>query len=226
MRDYVARRVSAEDAPYLLAPLVVACSTTSNTSGTYYAFLKGMSNWGAKSKHPPRKHVAQPVRLTQPVFNPHVDCVAEARCEDVCALAKSLPDDLDVAYLDPPYNEVSFGGHFHLYNTLARGVMPAAVTKVSGVDVAWQRSPFYCKASARASLEELLRVLTAKCTYVLLSYSDEGHLDASDVDALLEPYDVEKREKQHARFSNTGDKGAKKRRVVTEQLFIVSKKKV
>jgi adenine-specific DNA-methyltransferase len=89
---------------------------------------------------------------------------------------------VDVAYLDPPYNQHPYGSNYHVLNTVALWDKPELTEKIQGRNKAairedWQterRSAYNYKASALAEYRKTLQALQAR--YVLTSYSTDGYI--------------------------------------------------
>jgi adenine-specific DNA-methyltransferase len=236
-----AARARAEEAPewarpYLLAPLLVQCSIQANTHGIFNAFCKGKDGigmWGGGSASTERL-VRDTLVVPTPVFNPHTDCV-DVRCtqEDANHLLHRLLDAggempaLDLIYVDSPYNQHSYGSNYGVLNILADNRMPANVSANSGIPSEWQRSKYYKKSTIAEAMRDLLEAGTHLSRYMLISFSDEGHLKANDWAALLEPYTTEVFRKEDHR-STLGVRNPTKRgkTTVVEMLYLVSRKEV
>ena len=81
----------------------------------------------------------------------------------------------DVVYLDPPYTKRQYASYYHILETIALNDEPE-VQGVCGLRP-WKEkaSPFCYKRRALSALINLIEQLPANC--ILLSYSDEGHVD-------------------------------------------------
>jgi adenine-specific DNA-methyltransferase len=101
---------------------------------------------------------------------------------DAQALAEQLADDggVDLAYLDPPYNQHPYGANYHVLNTIALGDQPPfgptiGLRDKSAIRTDWRtarRSAYNHRRDAFAALDQLLA--TVKARYILLSYSTDG----------------------------------------------------
>lgn len=90
----------------------------------------------------------------------------------------------DVAYVDPPYNQHSYLGNYHVWETLVRwdDPEPYGVAR-KRADVRTRKSDFNSKRRHRESVRELLELLDARV--VVLSFSDEGYLELDDIAGML-----------------------------------------
>jgi adenine-specific DNA-methyltransferase len=105
-----------------------------------------------------------------------------ATCLDAHAAAAVL--EADVAYLDPPYNQHSYLGNYHVWESLVLWDKP----EVYGVackrsDVKLRKSVFN---SRRGSEEALHRLLSAvRAPTLVLSFSDEGFVAREAMEKML-----------------------------------------
>jgi adenine-specific DNA-methyltransferase len=108
--------------------------------------------------------------------------------------------EADILYLDPPYNQHSYLGNYHVWETLVLWDRP----KTYGVarkreDVRHRKSPFNSKRSAKEALARLLS--RAQARHVLLSFSDEGFLKAEEIEELLRDWGhVLRLSRRHKRY--------------------------
>ncbi len=197
----------------LLASLLEAIPSVSNTSGTYGAFLKF---WEARSK--------KSLTLTVP---PLIYSKLEHRIFrlDGTRLIKDI--DCDVLYLDPPYNARQYATNYHVLETVARWDAPAIYGK-SGLRPYEREKSAYCrKQAALAALQET--VLNARCRLFLLSYSSEGimpHDAILDILALRGNVTVE--QTSYRRYRSDSDHATrqyKPEKLVIERIYVVSSSK-
>jgi adenine-specific DNA-methyltransferase len=151
-----------------LTSLIEACDRVDSTVGLQMAYLK---TWAARA--------SQPLRLRMPEV---LDGGGSASCLDAREAAGMR--EVDVAYLDPPYNQHSYLGNYHVWETLARGDRP----EVYGVackraDVRERGSAFNRRATMEAAFAEVLARVRAK--RIVVSFSDEGYLALPRLRELL-----------------------------------------
>jgi adenine-specific DNA-methyltransferase len=153
----------------VLTSLVEAADRVDSTTGLQMAYLK---TWA------PRSYNDLELRLPPPVPGP----VGRVVREDANALAPAL--DVDLVYVDPPYNQHSYFSNYHVWETLVRWDAPARYG-VAGkrVDCRERKSRYNSRREAPAALAGLLGSLTAP--WLLLSFNDEGFHDPAEVGALL-----------------------------------------
>jgi adenine-specific DNA-methyltransferase len=158
--------------PLLLAPLLAKASVHANTSGVFKGFYKGKHGSGQFGGHgrDALTRILGDIRLTPPVLS-RFECSVEVRQQDANILVKSL-DPVDVAYIDPPYNQHPYGSNYFMLNLLAEYREPSEISTVSGIPVDWNRSRYNQRAEAETALLELVDACPAK--YLLISYNSEG----------------------------------------------------
>jgi adenine-specific DNA-methyltransferase len=119
-----ARLLSEIEERYLLAALIDSVDRVANTAGTYYAYLKSITRKAAHSLQ---------FALPEIINNGQKNTVHLA---DACDLVGST--EVDVLYLDPPYNERNYAGYYHFPETLARQEEPEVVGRAGVPCVRWQ----------------------------------------------------------------------------------------
>lgn len=160
--------------PFLLAPLIAKASVHANTSGVFKGFYKskeGVGQYGGQGRNALSRIVAE-IELPMPLFSNYSSEVTVLR-EDANALAPCLPE-LDMAYLDPPYNQHPYGSNYFMLNVLADYVEPVAMSAVSGIPKDWNRSVYNDKRHAEDALFALVDALPA--SHIMISYNSEGFI--------------------------------------------------
>ena len=155
--------------PVLLTSLLEAADRVDSTTGVQMAYLK---EWA------PRSYQALRLRLPELLAGP-----GHAVSGDALTLAPTLPG-VDVAYLDPPYNQHRYFTNYHAWETLVRWDAPAhygVACKRLDAREPHTRSPFNARATMATALAESMRNLRARLTVV--SISDESWLS---LEGLLE----------------------------------------
>jgi adenine-specific DNA-methyltransferase len=154
----------------LLTSLLEAADRVDSTTGVQMAYLK---TWA------PRSHRPLELRLPELLTGTGTAVRGEAT-----ALAGELPE-VDLAYIDPPYNGHSFFSNYHIWETLVAWDRPAHYgTACKRVDCREEatRSPFNRRATFRPALERVVREVRARL--VVLSFSDEGWIGLRELAAL------------------------------------------
>ncbi|WP_461248537.1 DNA adenine methylase, partial [Treponema sp. R6D11] len=104
--------VPKEHQKYFLAPLLSEASVHANTSGVFKGFYKnketGVGQFGGKNKDALFR-ITSDITLPFPVFS-NFNCETIICNGDSNEIIRSLPE-VDVAYLDPPYNQHPYGSN-------------------------------------------------------------------------------------------------------------------
>lgn len=171
----------------LLAPLLYAASFVSNTSGVFKSFHHG---WGGRTKTAleriDSKLWLEPSRFCE-VGSPK-STMAEMWCEDAQILAEKMQGfEVDVAYLDPPYNQHAYSSNYHVLNSLTSWEqidLPSPDTKgfKSGIDRAWRKERSSAYNSAKYAKDAYIKLVqTINARYILTSYSTDGNIPVQDI---------------------------------------------
>lgn len=171
--------------PYFLAPLLYAASVHTNTSGVFKGFYKnaeGIGQFGGRGRNALQRICAD-IELQMPVFS-RFDCEYHVLQGDAAVLPSVLPE-LDMAYIDPPYNQHPYGSNYFMLNLLLRNKAPEACSAVSGIPQDWNRSAYNKRCAAAESLARLLAELPAR--FILISYNSEGFISPAEMQRLLSP---------------------------------------
>ena len=151
-----------------LTSLIEACDRVDSTVGLQMAYLK---TWAARA--------SQPLRLRLPEI---LDGEGSASCLDAREAAGR--HDVDVAYLDPPYNQHSYLGNYHLWETLVRGDEPEVYgVACKRIDVRQRASAFNRRATMETAFADVLSSVRAK--RIVVSFNDEGYLALPRLRELL-----------------------------------------
>ncbi|MEM8607283.1 MAG: DNA adenine methylase [Myxococcota bacterium] len=152
-----------------LVSLMEAADRVDSTTGVQMAYLK---------KWAPRAHKDLTLRLPAIVSGP-------GRALQLDAREAAAEVDADVAYLDPPYNQHSYMGNYHVWETLVRWDAPDTYGVANKrVQCKAYKSPFNSKPRIREAFEEATDAVRAP--HLLVSFNNEGYLDRDDVVGILE----------------------------------------
>ncbi len=172
----------------LIAGLIYQAATHTNTSGVFKACHRGFGGHGGDALD----RILAPISLIPPVLlDSPQPCVATQM--DANELARDMPEIVDIAYLDPPYNQHQYGSNYHMLTTIARWDRPPVSSERSsdgrflqkaGIRRDWvQTKSRYCsRAQAPAALSDLIGHLQAR--HILLSYSTDGRIPFDDLLAI------------------------------------------
>ncbi len=154
----------------LLTSLLEAADRVDSTTGLQMAYLK---EWA------PRSFNAMELRM--PLLIPG-DGVALR--EDAKTLAATMAP-VDIAYLDPPYNQHSYFSNYHIWETLVRDDAPEAYGVArKRIDCRVTKSEYNAKGRSWAAFESLVRAIPAR--HLIVSFSNEGYFAHDDLVTLLE----------------------------------------
>lgn len=164
-----ARFLNEVEERVLVADLLGAANRIANIAGTYGCFL---ATWTAQGRG---EFCMRPRSLR------HARTPVDSTIGDVSNLAVRFEDTV---YLDPPYTKRQYASYYHILETITLGDAPV-VEGVSGLRP-WRHlaSDFCYKRRALAALSGLITSMPAH--RILLSYSDEGHVDLGDLEAALQ----------------------------------------
>ena len=89
-----------------------------------------------------------------------------------------------MVYLDPPYNQDSDLGNYHVWESLVRWDRPAVYgVACKRADVRDRKSAFNSRRRCAAAMREVLDTVAAPA--VVLSFNDEGYLARPELEAML-----------------------------------------
>ena len=207
----------------LLGPLLSEASIHANTAGVFKGFYKnrktGVGQFGGTGGDA-LVRIMGDIKLNVPILS-NFECQCEVLREDANAAARHLRG-LDLAYVDPPYNQHPYGSNYFMLNLLVRYERPANMSRVSGIPANWQRSGYNVRARAMPLLRQLLETLDAP--FLLVSFNNEGFIPPDSMRAMLEELGtVDVFETPYNAFR--GSRNFKNRSIhVTEQLFLVERR--
>ena len=152
----------------LLVTLMLAADRVDSTTGVQMAYLK---EWAPRALNDLELRVPELLGGTGRAW--------QMEAHEAAARA-----DVDLAYLDPPYNQHSYRSNYHVWETLVRWDRPDTYgVAQKREDCRTEKSAFNSKPGILPALERALDALD--CRYVLLSYNDEGHVPPDAMEAML-----------------------------------------
>jgi adenine-specific DNA-methyltransferase len=163
-----------EDSYYiLLAGIIEGADRVANTAGVYASYMK---RWQPNAKRTFCVEVEEPV-------------VGAARATadllDATESARRL-GEVDLLYVDPPYNSRQYVAYYHIPEILARGwsgTSPEIRGKVGLLAGQEGRSQWSHGRRVKKLFSGLLAASGAK--HALISFNSEGHLEPDSMHALL-----------------------------------------
>lgn len=209
--------------PFFLAPLLSEASVHANTSGVFKGFYKnsktGIGQFGGNNRDAITR-ITGHIELPFPVFS-NFEGEFKVFKQDANSLAEDITE-IDLAYLDPPYNQHPYGSNYFMLNLITEYKNPENISKISGIPTDWKRSAFNKKAMAFSALEDLINRLPAK--FILLSFNSEGFINRNEVLNLLEK--LGKTQVQEIKYNTfRGSRNLFERNIyVKEYLFTLEKR--
>ncbi len=207
---------------YFLAPLITEASIHVNTSGVFKGFYKdkntGIGCFGAAGKNALTRIFGK-IELKEPVLS-NFETETEIFQKDAAILSKELKG-LDIAYLDPPYNQHPYGSNYFMLNLILKNSLDVKTSHVSGITQDWNRSLFNKAKFALPEMEKIVGSLDSK--YLIISYNSEGFISLDEMKAMLEKYGKTKTvEIEYNTFR--GSRNLRQRSLhVSEYIFVLEK---
>jgi len=169
---------------YFLAPLIAKASVHANTSGVFKGFHKnketGLGQFGG-SNNDALFRIKGNIVLPFPVFS-NFNCNYNVYNGDSNQIINEVPE-VDLAYLDPPYNQHPYGSNYFMLNLILENKHPKKISNVSGIPDNWNRSAYNKKQHAYSALSELVENIKAK--FVLISFNSEGFISLDEMKNML-----------------------------------------
>ncbi len=172
MRDAIEARYSSDPLyPVLLTALMLAADRVDSTTGLQMAYLK---QWAARAYND--------IELRAPELLAGPGAVMRG---DAMSLIDVVPH-VDLAYLDPPYNQHRYFTNYHVWETLVRWDAPehygVACKRIDARDDE-THSPFNGKASMPVALRSVIS--RTRADVVVVSYNDESWVTPAQIGQWL-----------------------------------------
>jgi len=167
-----AKGLAPELEAVMLVSLMEAADRVDSTTGLQMAYLK---TWAARAHND--------IELRVPDVLPRAKHgKGQATCLDALEAAKVL--DADVAYIDPPYNQHSYLGNYHAWESLVRWDKPEVYgIACKRIDVRQRQSVFNSRPQFASVMRRLLNAVRAPI--MVVSFNNEGYLAKADMEAML-----------------------------------------
>ena len=159
----------------LLSSLLIAADKVDSTTGVQMAYLK---SWSRRSFLD--LELVTPELLSGSGRSVRGDAIEEA---------KQL-NSIDLAYLDPPYNQHRYFGNYHIWETLVRWDEPeyyGIANKRVDTRSVENKSAFNSKLTLPSALRSLISNLDAKT--LVLSYNNESWLSRRELTDMCSGYE-------------------------------------
>jgi len=167
------RALRDDDYYLLLAAIIEGADRVANTAGVYASYMK---RWQPNARRALEIVPELPVAGKVP---------ARAYLMDAADAAKEI-GEVDLLYVDPPYNSRQYVAYYHIPEILARGwsdTAPAIRGKVGLLAGEEGRSQWSHGRRVQRLFSGLLADSGAK--YALVSFNSEGHLKPEALESLL-----------------------------------------
>lgn len=214
--ESMATSLTHDEYQFILASIIISADAVSNVPAVYGSYLK---NFKAKATKP---LVLFPIHTI--TASASASATFHADVTDPTFLSATLPP-VDIAYLDPPYNQRQYSKNYFPLNIIAK--TPASLNTEpplkgkTGIPTDCFISPFCRKGVvAEGAFDTLIRGLRAK--WVFLSYNSESIVPKSKMMEILGRYgDVSVIECEYKRFKSFE---YNKDKAIQEYLFCLEKK--
>lgn len=175
MRDRVeAMDLEPELRAVVLTSLVEGADRVDSTAGVQMAYLK---SWAPRA--------LKPIELRLPAVLPCPEGMP-CRAFGLDALDAAHGLSADIAYLDPPYNQHSYLGNYHVWESLVRWDHPETYGVArKRIDCKQRKSDFNSKVRIHDALKRVVDALDART--LIVSFNDEGYLTREQIMGMLTP---------------------------------------
>jgi len=173
IREAIARKcLDSELEAVMLVSLMEAADRVDSTTGVQMAYLK---SWSARSHNDLLLRVPEVLHRA-----PHGKGSVTAL--DALDAAKTL--DADVTYIDPPYNQHSYLGNYHIWESLVLWDKPPHYgIACKREDVRQRQSVFNSRPKFADAMRQVLH--SVRTHTVIVSFSNEGYLSPTEMQAIL-----------------------------------------
>jgi len=215
-------KIPQNEQKFFLAPLLSEASIHANTSGVFKGFYKnretGAGQFGGKNKDALLR-ITGDIELPFPVFS-NFNCQTVICNNDANEIIGRLPE-VDIAYIDPPYNQHPYGSNYFMLNLILDYKYPEKTSKISGIPEGWNRSAYNKRNHALHALTHLVRNINSK--YTIISFNSEGFIKTEEMKNMLERFGkLEVLETNYNAFK--GSRNLKTREIhVKEFLYLLEK---
>lgn len=173
MRDRIAAMaLKPELEAIALVSLMEAADRVDSTAGLQMAYMK---SWASRA--------LKPLELRMPDVLPGV---AAGPCRATRADAVELAPEVeaDLVYLDPPYNQHSYLGNYHCWESLVLWDKPETYGIANKrVDVRTRKSAFNSRPGIAPALQAVIEGV--KAPNLIVSFNDEGYLGRDQLVGML-----------------------------------------
>ena len=225
LRKYISDNVEPELFSYCITPLLIKASIHTNTAGVFKGFYKdkktGIGSFGGSQVNDVNR-ITKQIELDIPVWS-DFNFKSVIYNEDINILIDKLPDNFDLVYLDPPYNQHPYGSNYHMLNTIIHNRLDENISEVAGIPKNWNKSDYNYETKAIKAMITLIQKTIQKSKFILLSYNNEGIIPMEKWDQIFSKYEVQKFKKPYDTYK--GSRNLKNRpKKVVEFMYLISSK--
>lgn len=173
IRESIARKgLGPELESIMLVSLMEAADRVDSTTGVQMAYLK---SWAARAHNDLTLRVPDLLERS-----PH----GKGRAYQLDAAKAAASIKADIAYVDPPYNQHSYLGNYHIWESLVLWDKPSAYGIArKRTDCRERKSLFNSRTTFAKALSHVLEALTTPT--IILSFSNEGFMTREEMLILL-----------------------------------------
>ena len=154
-----------------LVSLMEAADRVDSTAGLQMAYMK---QWAPRA--------LKDIELRLPALQPAVSGPCRATRADALEMAGQV--EADLVYLDPPYNQHSYLGNYHCWESLVLWDKPETYGVANKrIDVKTRKSAFNSRPGIGPALAAVIEGLRAP--NLVVSFNDEGYLDREALTGML-----------------------------------------
>jgi len=221
LRKYIEENVEPELFSYCIVPLLIKASIHTNTAGVFKGFYKkdNIGCFGGKGENA-LSRIMKPIELDIPkwsLYNFEVEC----HNKDINDFVKELPNDIDLIYLDLPFNQHPYGSNYFMLNVIINNQVPNEISKVSGIPTNWKKCNYNHYKTAIDAMTELIKNSLDKSKYLLISYNNEGIIPVEDWNNIFKDYQVEKYEINYDTYKGCRNLNKRNNKVI-EIMYLIS----
>lgn len=151
-----------------LTALMEAADRVDSTAGVQMAYMK---SWATRA--------LKPLQLRLPALLPGPGRATRA---DAVQIAPEV--EVDLVYLDPPYNQHSYLGNYHVWESLVLWDRPETYGIANKrIDVRTRKSAFNSRPGISPALKAVIEAVRAP--HLIVSFNDEGYLSRDQLVEML-----------------------------------------
>ena len=155
-----------------LVSLMEAADRVDSTAGLQMAYMK---SWAPRA--------LKPLELRMPALQLAV-AAGPCRATRADALETAAAFDGDLVYLDPPYNQHSYLGNYHVWESLILWDRPETYGIANKrIDVKTRKSAFNSRPGIGPALQAVIEAIQAP--NLIVSFNDEGYLSREQLVSML-----------------------------------------